>query len=52
VQFWRGDRSPESAFVYLRNKGDLVRELETSNEFLTEILMREGASLLNGGNHE
>jgi integrase len=52
VQFWRGDKSPESAFVYLRNKGDLVRELETSSEFLTEILMREGASLLNGGSHE
>jgi len=43
IQFWRGDKSPESAFAYLQNKGDLVRELETSSEFLTEILMREGA---------
>ncbi len=43
VQFWRGDKSPESAFTYLQNKGDLVRELETSSAFLTEILMREGA---------
>jgi integrase len=43
IQFWRGDKSPESAFTYLQNKGDLVRELETSSEFLTEILMREGA---------
>ncbi|GHU87236.1 hypothetical protein FACS1894202_01130 [Clostridia bacterium] len=48
VQFWRGDKSPESAFTYLQNKGDLVRELETSSEFLTEILMREGAALLGG----
>jgi len=46
VQFWRGDKSPESAFAYLQNKGDLVRELETSSEFLTEILMNEGARLL------
>jgi integrase len=48
VQFWRGDKSPESAFTYLQNKGDLVRELETSSEFLTEILMREGAFQLKG----
>jgi integrase len=43
VQFWRGDKSPESAFAYLQNKGDLLRELETSSELLTEILMTEGA---------
>jgi len=46
IQFWRGDSSPESAFTYLQNKGDLVRELETSSEFLTEILMQEGAEQL------
>jgi len=32
IQFWRGDSSPESAFAYLQNKGDLVRELETSSD--------------------
>jgi len=48
IQFLRGDKSPESAFTYLQNKGDLVRELETSSEFLTEILMREGAFQLKG----
>ena len=25
IQYWRGDSSPESAFLYLQNKGDLVR---------------------------
>ena len=42
IQFWRGDKNPESAFAYLQNKGDLVRELETTNEFLAEVLLTEG----------
>ncbi len=46
IQFWRGDKSPESAFAYLQNKGDLVRELETGSELLTEIIMAEGEFLL------
>ncbi|MCX7615607.1 MAG: tyrosine-type recombinase/integrase [Clostridiales bacterium] len=44
IQYWRGDKSPESAFVYLQNKGDLVRELETANHVLAEILMKRGES--------
>jgi integrase len=47
IQYWRGDKSPESAFVYLQNKGDLINELESHSEFLSEILMREGAALIN-----
>jgi len=43
IQYWRGDKSPESAFVYLQNKGDLIRELESTSEFLFDILMDEGA---------
>ena len=43
LQFWRGDRSPESALVYLQNKGDLVRELAKTNELLASFLMEEGA---------
>lgn len=43
IQFWRGDRNPESAFAYLQDKGDLSRELETTNEYLAEILMAQGA---------
>jgi integrase len=39
IQYWRGDKSPESAFVYLQNKGDLVRELErTSADFINIAL--------------
>ncbi|GHT58933.1 hypothetical protein FACS18945_5130 [Bacteroidia bacterium] len=39
IQFWRGDSNPESAFVYLQNKGDLVRELErTSADFINIAL--------------
>lgn len=44
IQYWRGDKSPESAFVYLQNKGDLVKELETANHVLAEILMKRGES--------
>ena len=43
LQFWRGDKSPESALVYLQNKGDLVRELAKTNELLAAFLMEEGA---------
>lgn len=42
IQFWRGDKNPESAFAYLQDKGDLVRELENANEYLSEILMAQG----------
>lgn len=43
IQFWRGDKNPESAFDYLQNKGDLVSELAKANEMLAEILLEEGA---------
>lgn len=45
IQSWRGDSSPESAFQYLQNKGDLVHELEETNEKLLEILMLAGGDL-------
>jgi integrase len=39
IQYWRGDTNPASAFVYLQNKGDLVRELErTSADFINIAL--------------
>lgn len=38
LQFWRGDRNPQSAFDYLMNKGDLVKELEEANEELQDFL--------------
>jgi integrase len=42
IQYWRGDSTPESAFLYLQNKGDLVRELEKASSELVEILMDVG----------
>ena len=39
IQYWRGDKNPQSAFIYLQNKGDLVRELErTSADFINVAL--------------
>ena len=42
IQFWRGDKNPESAFEYLQNKGDLVRELEVASGQLLELLIERG----------
>lgn len=42
IQSWRGDRSPESAFSYLKNKGDLVKELQAANENLMSALLEIG----------
>jgi integrase len=46
IQYWRGDKSPESAFAYLQNKGDLISELEYSGGQLIDLLMDEGAKEL------
>lgn len=45
IQHWRGDRSPESAFAYLQNKGDLVRQLRETNGRLLDILLSLGEEL-------
>jgi len=42
IQYWRGDKTPESAFLYLQNKGDLVRELEDAGDALSKMLMNCG----------
>lgn len=42
IQYWRGDQSPESAFTYLQNKGDLNRELEETNSRLIGMLTDMG----------
>ena len=28
IQYYRGDKSPESALTYLSNKGELMRQVE------------------------
>ena len=40
LQYWRGDTSPESAILYLQNKGDLMRELSAANESFAELLLQ------------
>lgn len=42
LQFWRGDRNPQSAFEYLQNKGDLINELKEADERLAGLLMKVG----------
>lgn len=39
IQFWRGDKSPQSAFTYLQNKGDLNRQLEDATDQLLKMLL-------------
>ncbi|MDR2898745.1 MAG: hypothetical protein LBU94_00335 [Clostridiales bacterium] len=42
IQYWRGDKSPESALLYLQNKGDLIKELDDAGGTLLEMLMDSG----------
>ncbi|MDR3349999.1 MAG: hypothetical protein LBO03_10490 [Acidaminococcales bacterium] len=42
VQYWRGDDNPASAFEYLQNKGDLVKEVENVGGALAEFLVDNG----------
>lgn len=45
IQYWRGDTSPQSAFDYLQNKGDLTKELETVNNQLSIFMLEEGKKM-------
>lgn len=45
IQYWRGDKNPQSAFEYLQNKGDLVKELRAADEHLAGILMTAGREI-------
>ena len=45
IQFWRGDSTPESAFQYLQNKGDLVKELEDTGSRFMGLLLQVGSEL-------
>lgn len=41
LQYWRGDKSPESALVYLQNKGELDKQLRYVSEFLFDFTAYE-----------
>ena len=45
LQYWRGDGNPESALLYLQNKGDLMKELSETNNLLADFMMSEGGML-------
>jgi len=47
IQYWRGDTTPESALLYLQNKGDLVRELDSTGGLLAELLINNGGKAVN-----
>jgi integrase len=48
IQYWRGDRTPESAFIYLQNKGDLVHELERTSADFINIALAYGYRKVSG----
>lgn len=45
LQFWRGDRSPQSAFTYLQNKGDLIDRLSHTGDQLAQLMMKMGEAI-------
>ena len=48
LQYWRGDSNPESALLYLQNKGDLIKELSVANDILADFMINEGYKLYGG----
>ena len=48
LQYWRGDGNPESALLYLQNKGDLMKELSETNNMLADFMTSEGEVLYGG----
>ena len=45
IEYWRGDTNPQSALTYLRNKGDLNRELRMTNDAFADLFMKIGQEL-------
>lgn len=43
LQFWRGDKSPESALTYLQNKGELQKQLVMLNDEVFDYLNYKAA---------
>lgn len=51
LQFWRGDTSPESALNYLRDKGELVKQLSLVNNHLFDYSCLASENLMLGANN-
>lgn len=45
LQFWRGDSSPLSALTYLKNKGELAKQLEVVNNEMFEFMLKESEKI-------
>lgn len=39
LQYWRGDKSPESALTYLQNKGELEKQLRKVNNEIFDFML-------------
>jgi len=39
LQYWRGDKSPLSAMLYLKNKGELAKQLAYTNNSMFEFML-------------
>jgi integrase len=47
LMYWRGDKSPESALIYLQNKGDLVKQYAKVNNEIFDYSMWKVSKLKN-----
>lgn len=45
IQSFRGDKNPETAFLYLQNKGELTHALEATSGYLVNTLLEIGGEL-------
>lgn len=51
LQYWRGDKSPESALLYLQNKGELEKQLRQVSNGIFEFALYQSSIQkgMNGG---
>lgn len=51
LQYWRGDKSPESALTYLQNKGELEKQLRKVNNEIFDFMLYQSEEIA-GAKHE
>lgn len=45
LQYWRGDKSPDSALTYLQNKGELEKQLRRVNNEIFDFMLNQSNQL-------
>lgn len=50
LQYWRGDKNPESALVYLQNKGELEKQLRQVGDAIFDFANYKSSMLHSKGN--